>query len=171
MFNNVCSAVFSLVSYEVLTQPVKYLTLNYVEKNYPSVRRPDDPTKMIQKRIKQVGVANVLNDLAKVALVVCVAAPIAEELFFRGAIQYGATWITGSEGLGVWTSTALFALAHFFNHKNPLDVVYQIADCYFIFNPLRASGGLLASMAAHSFHNLTSLLPVFAEGFFSKKED
>lgn len=171
MFSNVLYTLGSIIKYEVVAQPVKRLTLNYVEKNYPSTRRPNDPVNVLQKRIKQVGVANVLNDLAKVALISSVAVPVVEELLFRGAIQYGATWITGSEELGVLTSTAIFALSHYFNNKNPLDVAFQLADCYFIYNPLRASGGLLASRAGHSFHNLTVTLPIYIEGFLSKTED
>ncbi len=157
------------IAYEFITQPVKKIALNYVESNYPSTRRPNDPAKMIQERVRQVGVANALNDLAKVALVTCVVAPIAEELIFRGAIQYGATWITGSEELGLLTSTALFALVHYSNNKNPLDIAFQSADCYFIYNPTRATGGLLASIAAQSFHNLSRLLPVFIGGLSQKE--
>lgn len=156
------------IAYEVITQPVKRMALNYVESNYPSTRRPNDPAKMIQERVRQVGVANSLNDLAKVALVACVVAPIAEELIFRGAIPYGVTWITGSQELGILTSTALFALVHYTNNNNPLDIAFQLADCYFIYNPTRATGGLLASMAAHSFHNLSSLLPSFIAGLSQK---
>lgn len=158
------------IAYEVITQPIKYLSLNYVESKYPSTNGYIDPFKMNQERIKVLGVANTLNVLAEAAFLTCVVAPVAEELIFRGAIQFGATWITGSEQLGILISTVLFAQDHCKTNKNPLAFVFPLADCYFIFNPARASGGLLASMAAHSFHNLSRILPFFIQVYFNKNE-
>lgn len=158
------------IAYEVITQPIKYLSLNYLESKYPSTNGSNDQFKIIQERIKILGVANTLNVIAEVAFMTCVVAPVVEELWFRGAIQFGATWITGSEKLGILTSTVLFAMGHYKTTKNPLAFVFQVADCYFIYNPARASGGLLTSMAAHSFHNLSRILPFFIQVYFNKNE-
>jgi membrane protease YdiL (CAAX protease family) len=155
------------VAYTLVTNPVKMLAINCLDYYYPSTSHPFDS---IANEIEKSNFNRKIHLIGNAVLLICVAAPIGEELIFRGAIQFGATWITGSKQCGIVTATALFALSHYLNCNNPLDVVFTYADCHFLINPARASGGILGGIAAHSLHNLVCFAPYIMYELMRKEQ-
>jgi hypothetical protein len=94
------------------------------------------------------------------ALVVCVGAPIIEELFFRGLIQ---TRLVGRFGTvaGIGITSVLFGAAHLIGWAGPISLVYalSIAGAGVALGTMRhLTGRLGTSMMAHSFFNAQALL-------------
>jgi membrane protease YdiL (CAAX protease family) len=94
------------------------------------------------------------------ALVVCVGAPIIEELFFRGLIQ---TRLVGRFGTvaGIGITSVLFGAAHLIGSAGPISLVYalSIAGGGVALGTMRhLTGRLGTSMMAHSFFNAQALL-------------
>lgn len=99
-------------------------------------------------------------------LVVCVGAPLVEELFFRGLLQ---TRLVGRLGVvvGIVVSSALFGAAHLIAWDGPLSLVYAWAI---------ACGGLVlgavyhyskrlgAAIVAHALFNAIALLALWLIG-------
>lgn len=97
-------------------------------------------------------------------LVVCVGAPLVEELFFRGLLQ---SRLVGRMGLvvGIVVASALFGAAHLIAWDGPLTVVYAWAV---------ACGGLVlgatyhysrrlgAAVVAHALFNAVALVALWA---------
>lgn len=152
------SAIYSTIKYEAVSLPPKFAVLNFTEKNWPTTQREQFSDQELREHKKDMGI---------LFLVACVAGPIIEELVFRGAILGGVEWITGSETVGEIASTILFSLLHYKNRNNPVDVIFMLSDCHFVYNPLKASGGLIATIAAHSFHNFIQVVPFLKRSFFS----
>lgn len=85
----------------------------------------------------------------------CIAAPIAEELFYRGLLLRGL-----EKRYGLWVaalvSTAAFALVHFY------DAYGLVSVAIFGFSALvvyRATGSLMTSIVLHSLYNLSITVP------------
>ncbi|HLX87133.1 MAG TPA: CPBP family glutamic-type intramembrane protease [Acidimicrobiales bacterium] len=94
------------------------------------------------------------------ALVVCVGAPIVEELFFRGMLQ---TRLVGRYGAvaGVAITSVLFGAAHLIGWSGPVTLVYglAIAGGGVALGTIRQiTGRLGTSMVAHSLFNAQALL-------------
>lgn len=94
------------------------------------------------------------------ALLVCVGAPIIEELFFRGLIQ---TRLVGRVGpvLGIAITSVLFGAAHLIGWAGPISLVYalSIAGAGVALGTMRyLTGRLGTSMMAHSFFNAQALI-------------
>jgi membrane protease YdiL (CAAX protease family) len=92
--------------------------------------------------------------------VVCVGAPIIEELFFRGLIQ---TRLVGRFGTvaGIGITSVLFGAAHLIGWAGPISLVYalSIAGAGVALGTMRhLTGRLGTSMMAHSFFNAQALL-------------
>lgn len=94
--------------------------------------------------------------------IVCIAAPVVEELFFRGLLQTRLVGLMGPT-LGVVIASILFGAAHLTAWDGPLTLVYALAV---------AGGGLVLgtiyhmvgrlgpSIAAHAFFNAQAMLAV-----------
>lgn len=94
------------------------------------------------------------------ALVVCVGAPIVEELFFRGMVQ---TRLVGRLGpvAGVGITSVLFGAAHLIGWAGPITLVYAlgIAGGGVALGTIRQiTGRLGTSMVAHSLFNAQALV-------------
>ncbi len=94
------------------------------------------------------------------ALVVCVGAPIVEELFFRGLIQ---TRLIGRFGpvVGIALTSVLFGAAHLIGWQGPISLVYALAivGAGVSLGTMRhMTGRLGTSMMAHSFFNAQALI-------------
>lgn len=149
--------LLTTLKYEALSLPSKYIALHLIEKNFPITRRQEFSNAFLKDHKDDVIIAG---------LVTCLVAPFFEELIFRGVIPLGIQWLTKSKNLGVISSTIIFSVGHAWNNNNPITVISQLADCYFLYNPLKESRGLTASMLAHSIHNLIALTPTLKETFF-----
>lgn len=93
-------------------------------------------------------------------LVVCVGAPLIEELFFRGLIQ---TRLVGRFGpiFGIGATSVLFGAAHLIGWVGPLTLVYAlaIAGAGVALGTVRhITGRLGTSMMSHSLFNAQALL-------------
>ena len=98
-------------------------------------------------------------ELAALGLGVTLAAPICEELFFRGVVQRGvATWARGARA--VLLTSILFSLFHF----DPVGFVARF-ELGVLFGVLALrSRSLWAGIGAHAANNLLSTLAFFATG-------
>jgi hypothetical protein len=93
-------------------------------------------------------------------LVVCVGAPIVEELFFRGLIQ---TRLVGRYGpvIGIGVTSVLFGAAHLIGWAGPVTLVYalSIAGAGVALGTMRhLTGRLGTSMMTHCFFNAQALI-------------
>lgn len=93
-------------------------------------------------------------------LVVCVGAPIVEELFFRGLIQ---TRLVGRYGpvIGIGVTSVLFGAAHLIGWDGPVTLVYalSIAGAGVALGTMRhLTGRLGTSMMTHCFFNAQALI-------------
>lgn len=87
------------------------------------------------------------------SFVLCVAAPIGEELVFRGALLSGLR-----SKYGVVPSVLLSGLAFMLMHMNPAQTVYQFClGCVCAIVAL-ATGSVLPAMIIHSFSNMFAIL-------------
>ena len=87
------------------------------------------------------------------SFVLCVAAPVGEELIFRGALLGGLR-----QKYGVATSVVLSGLAFMAMHMNPSQTVYQFflgCTCALV---ALAAGSVLPSILVHSFSNAFAIL-------------
>jgi membrane protease YdiL (CAAX protease family) len=116
--------------------------------------------------IPQIPVQEVLQAIAKTrsgwvlwlaAIVAVVAAPISEELLFRGFLQPALGRWTGRR-LAIILSAAFFAAAHMDLYAMPMLLVLGIALAY-VYDRTQS---LVAPVALHMAFNSTSLLSVFA---------
>ena len=94
------------------------------------------------------------------ALVVCVGAPLVEELFFRGLVQ---TRLVGRLGpvAGIAITSVLFGAAHLIGWAGPVTLVYAlaIAGAGVALGTIRQiTGRLGTSMMAHSLFNAQALV-------------
>jgi uncharacterized protein len=94
------------------------------------------------------------------ALVVCIGAPIVEELFFRGLIQ---TRLVGRYGpvVGIGVTSVLFGAAHLIGWDGPVTLVYalSIAGAGVALGTMRhLTGRLGTSMMTHFFFNAQALV-------------
>jgi membrane protease YdiL (CAAX protease family) len=93
-------------------------------------------------------------------LVVCVGAPVVEELFFRGLLQ---TRLVGRLGVvwGIVVTSVLFGAAHLIGWVGPITFVYatSIAAAGLVLGTLRhLTGRLGTSIAAHCIFNAQALI-------------
>jgi membrane protease YdiL (CAAX protease family) len=93
-------------------------------------------------------------------LVVCVGAPLVEELFFRGLIQ---TRLVGRYGpiVGIGVTSVLFGAAHLIGWAGPISLFYAlgIAGGGVALGTMRhLTGRLGTSMMAHFFFNAEALI-------------
>jgi len=96
------------------------------------------------------------------ALVVCIGAPLVEELFFRGLVQ---TRLVGRYGpvIGIMVTSVLFGSAHLIGWQGPLTLVYALAVAGggVVLGIMRhLTGRLGTSMVAHSMFNAQALIAV-----------
>jgi membrane protease YdiL (CAAX protease family) len=87
----------------------------------------------------------------------CIAAPIAEELFYRGLLLRGLEKHLGL-AVAALISTAAFAIVHFY------DLYGLTSVAIFGFSALvvyRATGSLMTSIVLHSLYNLSITLPTW----------
>lgn len=98
-------------------------------------------------------------ELVALGLGVAVAAPVCEELFFRGVVQPGfATWAKGARA--VLLTSILFSLFHF----DPVGFVARL-ELGVLFGVLALrSRSLWAGIGAHAANNLISTAAFFATG-------
>lgn len=87
------------------------------------------------------------------SFVLCVAAPVGEELIFRGALLSGLR-----EKYGISTSVVLSGLAFMAMHMNPSQTVYQFfLGCTCALTAI-AAGSILPSIIVHAFSNMFAIL-------------
>ena len=115
---------------------------------------PEIPVQQILQVISKTRSAWVL---ALAAIVAVVAAPISEELLFRGFLQPALGRWTG-RWLAILLSAAFFAAAHMDLYAMPLLLVLGIALAY-VYDRTRS---LAAPVALHMAFNGITLLSVFA---------
>lgn len=84
----------------------------------------------------------------------CVAAPLAEELMFRGVVQRALAPLGSSRA--VWIQAALFAL----QHRGAASMVYALCMGAVLGWLREKTGSVLPGMAVHTLNNLL----VFAAG-------
>jgi membrane protease YdiL (CAAX protease family) len=87
---------------------------------------------------------------------VVVLTPVAEELFFRYALEHSVEGAIGSRSRAMAYTSALFALMH--GNLQAIPALFLVAaGCSFIY---RRTGTLLAPVAAHAIFNLSSVMLV-----------
>jgi membrane protease YdiL (CAAX protease family) len=94
------------------------------------------------------------------SLVICVGAPVVEELFFRGLVQ---TRLIGRWGAvrGIIVTSVLFGAAHLINWQGPITFAYAlgIAAAGLVLGAVRYQTGRIGtSMATHMFFNAQVLI-------------
>ncbi len=87
------------------------------------------------------------------SFVLCVAAPVCEELIFRGALLSGLR-----EKYGVVASVLLSAFAFMLMHMNPAQTVYQFLLGIVCALAALAAGSVLPAMLIHSFSNMFAII-------------
>ncbi len=87
------------------------------------------------------------------SFVLCVAAPICEELIFRGALLSGLR-----SKYGVVPSVLLSATAFMLMHMNPAQTVYQFLLGIVCALTALAAGSVLPAMVIHAFSNMFAIL-------------
>jgi membrane protease YdiL (CAAX protease family) len=85
----------------------------------------------------------------------CIAAPIAEELFYRGLLLRGLEKRLGL-AVAAFVSTAAFALVHFYDLHGLISVAIFGFSALVVY---RATGSLMTSIALHSLYNLSITVP------------
>lgn len=152
----------TVLFYEAITLPLKYPMQQLVDAwqpSFPRVRQIKDfPTSELKEHSRDVLIAT---------SIACLASPIIEEGIFRGALPIIITYTTGcSEEISLLISAVAFSAIHYTNKKSITDIVFQFVDSYFLYNPLKISGGLTSTITAHAMHNLVQFLPVLKRTFF-----
>jgi membrane protease YdiL (CAAX protease family) len=154
-------AIKTTLFYEAVTLPLKYAIIPYIDQQMP----PSNVT-----TVKDISTGELKNHKCDVLIAVaigCIAGPILEECVFRGAVPLIITYATGCPGeLSLVISAVAFSVLHYWNKKSVSDVMCQFADSYFLYNPLKISGGLTSSIISHAMHNLTQFLPTLKRTFF-----
>ena len=127
---------------------VVYLLFNYAYNEVFSINETDDlPGKLGAKD-------STLNFIA-VAVMVCLAAPLGEELFFRGYCFPAFATVLGWKGSAVAVGV-LFGAIHFFGTKTILLPSLMVLG--FLFCLLyRYTGSILPCIALHAFNNAAAL--------------
>lgn len=93
-------------------------------------------------------------------LVVCVGAPIVEELFFRGLVQTRLVVRLGPV-IGIGVTSVLFGAAHLIGWNGPITLVYALAVAgggVALGTIRHITGRLGTSMVAHSLFNAQALV-------------
>ena len=149
--------------YELISLPIKYTAMPIIDRQFPpsNIRQIQDySTSELQAHPKDVLIATGVG---------CIAAPIIEEAFFRGALPLIITYATGCpEELSLVISGVAFSALHYSNKKAISDVLFQCADCYFLFNPLKIAYGLPSTITAHVIHNSIQFVPILKRTFWDK---
>ena len=138
----------------VVVQPFLQLVVLLEERAARSGWIPEIPVQQIIQVIAKTRSASVL---ALAAIVAVVAAPISEELLFRGFLQPAIGRWTG-RGSAIVLSAAFFAAAHMDLYAMPMLLVLGIALAY-VYDRTRS---LAAPVALHMTFNGMTLLAVFA---------
>ena len=97
-----------------------------------------------------------------VVAIVCVGAPLVEELFFRGLVQPRLVTLLGPVR-GIVLASCLFGAAHLTAWQGPITLAYAlaVAGAGLVLGTLRhLSGRLGPGTAAHAFFNAEALLAV-----------
>ncbi len=95
-------------------------------------------------------------------LIVCIGAPLVEELFFRGLLQTRLVDVAGTAG-GVVIASALFGAAHLLAWEGTITLIYGlgIAGGGLVLGLMRQlSGRLGPSIWAHAFFNAQAVIAV-----------
>jgi membrane protease YdiL (CAAX protease family) len=122
------------------------------------------PTRRIgeSERVVFEGASETGLELAVVVLVVCIGAPLFEELFFRGLVQGRLETRLGAAS-GIAVTSLLFGAAHLIAWQGPWTLVYAwaVAASGVVLGLMRhVSGRLGAPMAAHAFFNTQAVVIV-----------
>jgi hypothetical protein len=99
---------------------------------------------------------------AVVVTIVCVGAPLVEELFFRGLVQPRLVTLLGPVR-GIVLASCLFGAAHLIAWQGPITLAYalSVAGGGLVLGTLRhLSGRLGPGTVAHAFFNAEALLAV-----------
>jgi len=97
-----------------------------------------------------------------VVMIVCVGAPLVEELFFRGLLQPRLVTVLGPVR-GIVLASCLFGAAHLIAWQGPITLAYalSVAGGGLVLGTLRhLSGRLGPGTVAHAFFNAEALLAV-----------
>lgn len=119
---------------------------------FREVRAPD---RSVFERVADGG-----GEWAALVLVVCVGAPIVEELFFRGLVQVRLVERTGAI-VGITVTSVLFGAAHLVAWQGPITLVYglAVAGGGVVLGLMRHVAGRLGpSVMAHAFFNAQAVL-------------
>jgi membrane protease YdiL (CAAX protease family) len=95
-------------------------------------------------------------------LIVCVGAPIIEELFFRGLLQSRMIDVAGTTG-GIVITSVLFGAAHLINWQGTESLLYGlgIVGAGLVLGMMRHSSGRLGTSTwAHFFFNAQAMIAV-----------
>ena len=107
-------------------------------------------------------VTNTPWDWVALILIVCVGAPLIEELFFRGLLQSRLVAIAGTAP-GIVIASVLFGAAHLIAWQGPLTLVYGMAIAgggVVLGLMFQLTGRLGPSVMAHMFFNAQAVLAV-----------
>jgi membrane protease YdiL (CAAX protease family) len=107
-------------------------------------------------------VANDAVGWTVLVLIVCIGAPLVEELFFRGLLQTRLVEVAGTTG-GIVITAVLFGAAHLIAWQGTITLLYGlgIAGAGLVLGLMRhISGRLGPSTWAHAFFNIQAVLAV-----------
>ncbi|MDD5458165.1 MAG: CPBP family intramembrane metalloprotease [Phycisphaerae bacterium] len=93
--------------------------------------------------------------IAAIIIVAVVAAPIVEELLFRGMFQTIIRSYTGSAWIGIFFTAALFSMIHITNPTH-LPAIFVLSLC--LGYAYEKSGSLLRSIFIHAMFNATAVI-------------
>lgn len=157
------AAIPTALLYDAITVPAKYALLAFENRWFPPSNAnktrlvSEYPTSELKEHKRDVLLATIVGRLGS---------PIIEEGLFRGVLPWIITSTTGiPEEISLVISGVAFSALHYSNRKSALDVMCQFADSYFLYNPLKLSGGLMSSITGHATHNLVQFLPTLKRTF------
>lgn len=157
------TAITTTLLYNAITLPPKYALLAFEDRCFP----PSNANK--RKHVSEIPTTELKEhkrDVLLATIVSCIGAPIIEECLFRGALPWLITSTTGiPEEISLIISGVAFSAMHYPNRNSVLDVMNTFVDSYFLYNPLKSSGGLMSSIIGHATHNLIQFLPTLGRTF------
>ena len=138
----------------IVGRVVAAILVSPVAAQFRHVRAPDKT--VFEKVASGAGTWTVL------VLIVCVGAPIIEELFFRGLLQSRMVDVAGT-GAGIAITATLFGAAHLINWQGWVSLLYGLAivGAGLVLGLMRhVTGRLGPSTWAHVFFNVQAIVAV-----------
>lgn len=90
----------------------------------------------------------------------CITTPIVEECYYRGVLQNGISYLTGSAILGAMSSSLLFGLSHYDSRMGNYGIGLLTGCRGMLFAYLNQHHGIINSIYAHSIWNSVCALAI-----------